>query len=140
MIRRILIAYDGSEPARRALAIGAELAGGLGTQVGLVSVTPQRPDRKPDDPWGDASAHAAELAEAKAFLAERGLEAETHEPTGVAGPMIVRVAKEFAYDTIVLGSRHLSAIGQAFLGSVSKYVAHHAEATVIIARGSPEPR
>jgi nucleotide-binding universal stress UspA family protein len=140
VIRKILIAYDGSEPARRALALGADLARGMGASVGLISVTPQRPDRRPDDPWGDASAHAAELAEAKAFLAERGLEAEKHEPVGVAGPMIVRVAQEFQYDTIVLGSRHLSTIGQAFLGSVSKYVSHHADATVIIARGHPEPR
>jgi nucleotide-binding universal stress UspA family protein len=140
MIRRILVAYDGSEPARRALAVGAELAVGLGARIGLVSVAPQRLDRPPDDPWSEASAHAAELHEAKAFLAERGLEAETHEPIGDTGPMIVHVAEDFGYDTIVLGSRHLSALGQAFLGSVSVYVSHHADATVIIARGAAEPR
>jgi nucleotide-binding universal stress UspA family protein len=140
MIRRILVAYDGSEPARRALDVGAELAAGLGASIGLVSVAPQRLDRQPDDPWSETSAHAAELHEAKVFLAERGLQAETHEPIGDAGPMIVKVAEDFGYDTIVLGSRHLSALGQAFLGSVSVYVSHHAGATVIIARGAAEPR
>jgi nucleotide-binding universal stress UspA family protein len=139
VIKRILVAYDGSESARRALAVGAELATGLGAGIGLVSVARQRLGRPLDDPWSDASAHAAELHEAKGFLAERGLEAETHEPIGDAGPMIVQVAKDFGYDTIVLGSRHLSALGQAFLGSVSVYVSHHAEATVIIARGVAEP-
>ena len=138
MIKRILVAYDGSEPARRALAVGAELAAGLGAAIGLVSVARQRLGRPLDDPWGDASARAAELHEAKAMLAERGLVAETHEPVGDAGPMIVLVARDFGYDTIVLGSRHLSAIGQAFLGSVSLYVSHHAEATVIIARRDTE--
>ena len=140
MIRRILVAYDGSEPARRALAIGAELAAGLGAQVGLVSVAPLEMGPPPDDPWSAASAHAAELHEAKALLAERGLDAETHEPMGEAGPMIVQVAEDFGYDTIVIGSRHLSALGQAFLGSVSVYLSHNANATVIIARRAAEPR
>ena len=140
MIRGILIAYDGGAPARRALEVGAELAAGLGTRVGLVSVAPLEMGPPPDDPWSAASAHAAELHEAKAFLAERGLDAQTHEPIGDAGPMIVQVAEDFGYDTIVLGSRQLSALGQAVLGSVSVYVAHHANATVIIARGDADPR
>jgi nucleotide-binding universal stress UspA family protein len=140
VIRRILVAYDGSEPARRALAIGAELAAGLGAHIGLVSVAPLEMGPPPDDPWSAVSAHAAELHEAKAFLAERGLDAETHEPIGDAGPMIVQVAEEFGYDTIVIGSRHLGALGQAVLGSVSVYVANHANATVIIARGAADPR
>jgi nucleotide-binding universal stress UspA family protein len=140
VIRRILVAYDGSEPARRALEVAAELAAGLGTRVGLVSVAPLEMGPPPDDPWSAASAHAAELHEAKALLAERGLDAETHEPMGEAGPMIVQVAEEFGYDTIVIGSRHLGALGQAVLGSVSVYVANHANATVIIARGAADPR
>jgi nucleotide-binding universal stress UspA family protein len=44
---------------------------------------------------------------------ERRRAAETHEPIGDTGPMIVHVADDFGYDTIVLGSRHLSAHGAA---------------------------
>ena len=140
MIKRILVAYDDSEPARRALDVGAELALGMKAAIGLVSVARQRLGRPLDDPWGDASVRAAGLHEAKKLLATRGLEAETHEPIGDPGPLIVQVARDFGYDTIVLGTRHLSPLGQAFLGSVSVYVSHHALATVIIARGADEPR
>ena len=38
-MKRILIAYDGDEPARRALERGAELAQAFGAELGVVSVS-----------------------------------------------------------------------------------------------------
>jgi len=134
MIRRILIAYDGSPGARRALETGAQLAIALGASVGVVSAVPARAGQRPDDPWSETSAHAAELHEAQVILAAAGLEAATHEPVGKPGNMIVKVAEEFGYDAIVLGSRELGPVRRAVLGSVSSYVATNTEATVIIAR------
>jgi nucleotide-binding universal stress UspA family protein len=133
VIGRILIAYDGSAGARRALEVGSQLATALGASVGIVSAVPERGDLAPDDPWSETSAHAAELHEAKVVLAAAGLEAATHEPVGEPGRMIVEVAEDFGYDAIVLGSRELGPVKRAVMGSVSAYVATHAEATVIIA-------
>ena len=134
MITRILIAYDGSTGARRALEVGSELATALGASVGIVSAVPERSGLPPDDPWSETSAHAAELHEAKVFLAGAGLEAATHEPVGEPGHMIVQVAEEFGYDAIVLGPRELGPLRRAVLGSVSAYVATNTDATVIIVR------
>ncbi len=131
---RILIAYDGTPGAQLALERGAELAGALSLEVGIVSVTSERLAGAAEDPWGPASEHASQLHDASVWLNERGLEATTHEPTGDAGPMIVRTAEDFGYDTIVVGSRGLGAVRRAIAGSVSQYVATHAAATVIIAR------
>lgn len=132
-VRRILIAYDGGEPARAALDVGIEVARAAGADVGIVSVVP-RGGRNPDDPWSETSEHAAMLHEARLLIEAAGLRVETHEPTGAAGPSIVGVGSNFEYDTIVIGARRLGPIRRTLLGSVSSYVAGHSKATVIIAR------
>ena len=133
--RRILLAYDGTEGSRRALSFTAELATALRAPIGVISVAPERPNESTDDPGGEASAHAALLHEATKVLGDAGVTTQTHEPTGPVGPMIVEVAEAFGYDTIVVGSRDMGTLKRAVLGSVSTYVATHATATVIIARG-----
>jgi nucleotide-binding universal stress UspA family protein len=131
---RILVAYDGTPGARRALEQAAELAATLRLDIGVVSVTREHLGGQADDPWGPEAAHAGQLHEAVTFLEGRGLRPTTHEPVGDAGPMIVRTAEDLGYGTIVLGSRGLDPVRRAILGSVSQYVATHASATVIIAR------
>ena len=132
--RRILVAFDGTPEATRALGLAADLAAGTGAEVGIVSVVPVGLGPPADDPWSARSEHAAELHSAEEALAARGLRATTHEPTGDAGPLIVRVAREFGYDLIVVGSRQLDPLRRALLGSVSSYVVRHADASVLIAR------
>jgi nucleotide-binding universal stress UspA family protein len=132
--RRILVAFDGTPGARRALEQAADLATALSAEIGVVSVVPPAMAERPDDPWSTTSTHASQLREAVTWLEERGLKPVTHEPTGDAGPMIVRSAGDLGYDTIVVGSRGLGRVQRALLGSVSQYVATHADATVIIAR------
>jgi nucleotide-binding universal stress UspA family protein len=133
-MRRILVAYDGSPAARRALELGAELATATGAEVGLVSAVPDRLGPPPDDPWSERSEHAAELHEAARLLAAAGIAATLHEPSGPAGPAIVQVATDLGYDTVVIGSRRLDAVRRTLLGSVSTYVVRHAPMTVIVAR------
>ena len=132
--RRILVAFDGTPEATRALDLAGALAAGVGAEVGIVSVVPVRLGPPADDPWSDRSEHAAELHKAEQALSARGLITTTHEPTGDAGPLIVRVAREFGYDLIVVGSRHLDPLRRALLGSVSRYVVRHADVSVLIAR------
>ena len=133
-MKKILVAYDGGEPARRALDLAADLAGKFSAEVGVVSVIPHRPGRFPIDPWDDRSVHAAELDEARAFLAIRGVTAVLHEPAGDPASTIEEVAKVHGYDMVVVGSRGLGALGRALQGSVSEHVATHSTATVVVAR------
>jgi nucleotide-binding universal stress UspA family protein len=132
-VRRLLIAFDGGDPAWTALELGIELASAAHAAVGIVSVVPAE-DGIPDDPWSETSKHAAELYEAKLRVEAAGLTADTHEPTGNPGPLIVEVAASFEYDTIVVGARRLGPIRRTLLGSVSRYVVSHSSATVVIAR------
>lgn len=133
-MNRILLAYDGGEPARRALAQTIDLARHFGAEVGVISVVPVHPGRAPIDPWDDRTVHAEELLEARRLLAEAGIEAELLEPGGDPARMIERAAEERGYDTIVIGTRGLGTLTKVLHGSVSEHVAAHAHATVVIAR------
>jgi nucleotide-binding universal stress UspA family protein len=86
------------------------------------------------DSWEEPDVHAAQLREARAILAENGLEAELLEPSGDPAKAIERTVEAGGFDTVVLGSRGLGAISRFLQGSVSEHVATHTHATVVIAR------
>lgn len=133
MVQKILLAYDGGEPAKHALTQAIEMAHKFEATVSVVSVVPFRPGtRAPVDPWDDSSVHAKELLEAKHTLREAGIEAELLEPAGDPARTIERIARDGGFDTIVMGSRGLGAIDRMLQGSVSEHVATHADATVVI--------
>ncbi len=133
-MEKILVAYDGTEPSKRALAAAASLGKAFGAQLGVVSVVPRRPGRFPTDPWDNRKVHAAELVEARDLLRAEGLEAELIEPVGDPAVMIEHVAENGGYDTVVVGARGLGAIDRMLQGSVSAHVATHASTTVVVAR------
>jgi nucleotide-binding universal stress UspA family protein len=133
-MKRILVAYDGGEPARRALDTAIDLAKKFDALISIVSVVPFHPGRSPVDPWDDQAVHADELLQARTILAERGIEAELLEPVGDPARTIERIAVDGGFDTVVLGSRGLGAASRFLRGSVSEHVATHAGVTVAIAR------
>ena len=132
-MKKILVAYDGGDPARRALDTTVELARAFGASVSIVSVVPFHPGRAPVDPWDDRTVHARELLEAKELMQKQGIEPELLEPTGDPAKTIERIAIDGGYDTIVMGSRGLGALERVLQGSVSEHVVAHADATVVIA-------
>jgi nucleotide-binding universal stress UspA family protein len=131
---KILLAYDGREPAHKALELTAEFAKKLEASVAVVSVVPVHPGRVPIDPWDDTPVHASQLAEAKRLLVGYGIEPVLIEQAGDPAHTIERIAQDGAYDMVILGSRHLGAVSRVLQGSVSEHVATHAPATVVIAR------
>jgi nucleotide-binding universal stress UspA family protein len=133
-MKKILLGYDGGEPAKRALDQTIELAKAFDAEVGVISVVPSRTGRAPIDPWDDRTVHAEELLEARKLLREAGIEAALLEPGGDVARTIERVADELGYDTIIVGTRGLGSLAKAIQGSVSEHVATHAHATVVVAR------
>lgn len=141
-MRRILIATDGSAPAREALELGLELAAEQGAQATLLHVAPV------EVLWpvaGFAELEPAELPppdedaplkEAKALADERGVEVTLELTFGDPVTEIVRLADEIDADLVVLGSRGLGAIGSALLGSVSRAVLKATRRPVLVVRES----
>jgi nucleotide-binding universal stress UspA family protein len=131
-MKKLLVAYDGSDPAKRALEQAADLAKLMNATISVVSVVPVHPGRVRVDPWDDRETHTEELAEAKAFLVGRGIEPNLLEPAGDPARTIEHVAGEGGYDTVIIGSRGLSAAARVLQGSVSEHVATHFHGTVIV--------
>jgi nucleotide-binding universal stress UspA family protein len=133
-VKRILVAYDSSDPARHALTTAAELAKATGAQVGVVSVVPLHWTRWGEKvaPWDTDNMQARELGEAKAFLEEQGIAAEYVEVHGDRAEAIETLASREGYDTIVIGRQHISMIDKAFETSLYEHVVDHSTATVIV--------
>lgn len=133
-MKRILVAYDGGDPGRKAISTAVELAKGSGGSITVVSVVPVRAGRAPIDPWDDREVHANELDEARSILTEAGISADYLEPFGDPARTIESLVRDRGYDTVVLGARGLGTLSRWLQGSVSEHVATHAQATVVIAR------
>ena len=142
MLKKILIATDGSPSARRAVELGLELAEDEGAQPIFVHVAPTKdvlpvagigmvPVTVPHElTWADR----APLDEAVELAEERGLDAETKLLTGDPAREIVAYADEVDADLIVVGSRGHGAISSALLGSVSRGVLQGTTRPVLIVR------
>jgi nucleotide-binding universal stress UspA family protein len=144
----ILICYDGSDDAQRAIDAAADLLGPrravvldvgppLTAAESLVATAPVTPgaafeELNKDDARQRARA-GAELARRAGFVAEAraGLAAPTWEG-------IVDAADEIDAAVIVLGSRGLKGAREVFEGSVSHDVAEHAGRPVLIVPPPPE--
>jgi nucleotide-binding universal stress UspA family protein len=132
-MKKILLAYDGGEPARRALQTAGELARAFHAPLSVVSVVPEGVVRQGGDPWEITSAHARELQEAKRLLEEMGLEVEFLEPEGDPAGRIEQIAAEGGFDTIVLGSGRDSQAEGVRDGDVSPHVVASTVVTVVVA-------
>jgi len=133
-MKKLLLAYDGTDPARRALTLTVTLARTFNADVTVLSVVPTRPGRSPVDPWDDSTAHAEELLEAGRLLRQDGIEPRLVETYGSVPETIEKLAAAGEFDAIIVGSRGLSMLDRVLQGSVSEHVAANAQTTVIVAR------
>ena len=136
-MKNILVAYDGSESAKRALARAAELAADDGGAVSVVSVATVIPAVRAGGPVpapGALDARADRIAEAKAVLEARGIAAHVVERTGDPAAAIVHEAETEGAELIVVGTRGLNAVKRSVLGSVSTSVVHTAPCDVLVVR------
>jgi nucleotide-binding universal stress UspA family protein len=131
----IVVGYDGSPQARRALERAADLANGnpvtIVAAVPLISTSPQGPvvNLEPD-----RLAREQALREAGALLAERNAQSQLVEGFGDAADVIVREAKQQGADLVVVGSRGVHGAERVLLGSVSSKVVTHAPCDVLVVR------
>ncbi len=133
---RIVVGYDGSAGGKRALERVVSLHGEGDTVLVVAAaeshartgITEQGAHLDPSE----IARRRSDLEEARAFLAERGVEAETLEAQGDPGSVILHAAK--GADLIVVGSRGLNPIQRVLLGSVSSKIVHRAECDVLVVR------
>jgi monovalent cation/proton antiporter MnhG/PhaG subunit len=129
---RTLVAYDGSETAKLALAIAVRIAGPAGeVAVAHVASPLSEPDFV-DAPHVEDAEQEQLLAEARAEVARAGTPATTLRRRGDAVEELIEAADELEADLILLGARGRGPLASALLGSVSSGVAGGAHAPVLV--------
>ena len=126
-MKRILVAYDDTDSARRALDRTAELAKVFGSEVIVTSVAPLLVGSPratgPIDPTDSPQRHAEELDTARAMLGERGIDAKTVVATGDPAGAIAMLADEREVDLVIVGTREPGLAERIMRKSVSSEVA-----------------
>ena len=136
-MQTIVVGYDESEAAKRALERAAELAKAFGgkvlvTSVARVLVPAASHGLGPIDPVDPVEAHDEQLQHAAAFLAERGVEGEYRTGLGEPAHEIVHLAEASGADLIVVGTREPGLISRLLGLSVSGSVQRRAHCDVLI--------
>jgi nucleotide-binding universal stress UspA family protein len=140
MFRRLLVAYDGSAGAKRALETAVELARRDEAALFALAISPHLPR-------GAATIGEVEeerihgelentwlLAEASEVGARSGVLIETELRLGHPAQQIVQAAQEHHVDLIVVGHSGHSGVWGVFLGTTAEKVSRHAPCSVLIVR------
>jgi len=134
VVKTIVLGYDGSEGANRALELAAHIARRDGARVVVVSAYQLGSPDTDGYKWARLRDEAAEVAQkAVDDLQAVGVEAELEVPGGVAETVLLEVVESREADLIVVGRRGQGLIAGLLLGSTSEYVVRRAEVPVLVA-------
>ncbi len=131
-LRDILVGYDGSAAARRALDVAADLAAAGDGSVTVVSVVPVYAAPAGVDPLDNRAVHQLELREAREVLQARGVRTTGFLASGDPARELTRIAREGDYDAIVVGCPPHRRLARAIWGCTSEHVAAHADRRVVL--------
>ncbi len=155
MFKKILVALDNSAHRQEVLARALSLAETTQAQLMLMHVLSAYEEGSPGIPihsyqayypvledstwqlyqkrWQEFEAQGiARLREELDRATSRGIEAEFSQGSGEPAPMICDVANSWGADLIIVGSHGRRGLSEILLGSVSNYVMHHANCSVMV--------
>jgi nucleotide-binding universal stress UspA family protein len=136
VIRNIVAGYDGSEHAKRALAVASAIAseGVTLTVVSAIHLPGGGGHAVSDADETEVREMTAALKEAESIFADQGLTVRTIDGYGDPADVISDVARDVKADLIVVGTRGRNLAQQLLLGSVSAKLTHEAPCSVVVAR------
>lgn len=138
MIGKILLGYDGSESADRALEFATTLARTFTAELHVVAVV--RPPEVGDDVETlavvESSRHRYEklLRAVREKLANEAIKTEFHVVVGHPAEQLVRYAEAHGIDHIVVGHRGHTLFERWLIGSVARQVIAYAHCAVTVVR------
>ncbi len=143
MFKTVLLAFDGSENARRALDVALDIASRYKAKLYAVEVidihSMNLADLAKDSSFNVAGAIREIKAKASGHIKrcivlaqEKGLEADGEVLDGDPASEILRYSGEIGADLIVTGSRGLSSWKRLVLGSVSNRIVSEAKVATLV--------
>ena len=131
LIPRLIVAYDFSDPARRAFELAVFMGRQLEAAVHVVTVL--------DTKESDADTASKELEDLRQLLEMRtcgtvkadDVELECHALVGEPADAIVAMAREMDAPLIICGTTGKGAVARTLLGSVSHELVHKSGAIVM---------
>lgn len=138
MIKKILLGYDGSASADKALAFALDLAKHYGAELHLLAVArpPEFGTEVETKAVIENSRHHCHrlLAAAKPRLASETVRTEFHVGVGNPAEQMLRYAEQHAMDHIVVGHRGHTLFERWLVGSIARQVVAHAPCAVTVVR------
>ena len=137
-MKTIVVGYDETEPAKRALERAAELATAFDSRVIVTSVARLLVGAAvargvgPIDPLDEPELHRDALEHAETFLTERGINGQYEVLLGDPAASIVDLAEKQGADLIVVGTREPGFLERLMGLSVSDAVEHRSHCDVLI--------
>ena len=135
-LNTIVVGFDDTEPARRALERAADLAEAFGAKLVVTSVAPIlvgiTRNAGPLDPVDSPEKHREQLQDARKLLEARKIKAEYVPAVGEPGDAIAELADDLDAELIVVGTREPGLLERLLGQSVSERVAHQAHRDVLI--------
>jgi nucleotide-binding universal stress UspA family protein len=135
-MKRIVLGYDESVAAQRALERAAQVAKAFDSELIVASVAPIMTgigrSAGPVDPTDTPEEHKQELEHARRYLDGEGVKAEYLPGLGHPAEALAQLAHDRNADLIVLGTHEPSLIGRLLGQSMSDAVAHKVHCDVLI--------
>ena len=135
-VRRIVVAYDGSESSARAVRFALGVSMGEGVEVWIVHATdPPRTVAEPrtdEEQGSESDAIEQSLRAIQSAVNPAGNRVHVWIREGKAAGVILSAATEVDADMTVVGTRGLRGAGKILLGSVSSEVLAHSGRPVTV--------
>lgn len=140
MFKKILVAYDGSEGSKIALAHAAEISKQCGSTLQAIwvkSKLPHYPETVSEISEEQAAADSfleSLQKDISEFSTKYGIEIELFSVADNPSKRIVSYAKDNNFDLIVLGHKGHSSLWGSSLGHTADRVSEHAHCSVLLVR------
>ena len=140
MFKRILVGVDHTAPAERAAKEAYEMAKSFGAQLGIVHVVSPSFVLAMDRLAGVPQGHEEELQHGHTVISDIRNQLGAYLPmdefvvVGTPAEQIVKIAKEWDADLVVVGNHNRHALSRFLLGSTADATVRHAPCPVLVVR------
>ena len=140
MIKKILVAYDGSEESHSAFLFGLDMAKKFEAELEVLSVVrvlePPEEVETRDNLERGREHYEKFFKHLRQEANERSIHIKTEVALGHPAEQIIRWAEKHHVNIIVMGHQTKNTFGRWLLGSTPDKVVHHAPCTVTIVKNN----